>query len=231
MTAGAPNKRELWEPSQHHRDTVERVAKAFDFTAFDALSRKKNARHARMRHAVIYVLHGVFPELTCREIGQVMAGRDHSTVLHSLKQASKLMREDGEFAMIVSLLLKGRTPPVSRFAASRAEQIAQRREDRMRAMPPEPPREEYRPTSDELAEINLKHDIELAGEPRFAMRSRPANLAELLGGRSNLLSADEIRRRAAQTEVTRLAREQLHLAREKPGLNGRKAKPLSEQVC
>ena len=57
---------------------------------------------ARARQAVMVVLHDAGLSLT--RIGSVLGGRDHSTVIHGLKRAAKLLPNDAAFAGLVAHL-------------------------------------------------------------------------------------------------------------------------------
>jgi len=54
---------------------------------------------ARARWAVMIVLHE--GEMSTPQIGRTLGGRDHSTVLHGLREGAALMTTDSDFAQAV----------------------------------------------------------------------------------------------------------------------------------
>ena len=87
--------------SGHTRITVERiqraVAKAYNITMDDMVSKRRSRSIARPRQVAMFLAK----KLTTRslpDIGRRFGGRDHSTVIHAVKKISEICSEDDDFA-------------------------------------------------------------------------------------------------------------------------------------
>ena len=78
-------------------DTVHRiictVASHFDVTKKDIQNGSQRRCHVRPRGLAIYCIREM-TDLSSHEIGQFFGGRDHSTILHSLKITTKSLQQD-----------------------------------------------------------------------------------------------------------------------------------------
>ena len=78
-------------------DTVHRiictVASHFDVTKKDIQNSSQRRCHVRPRGLAIYCIREM-TDLSSHEIGQFFGGRDHSTILHSLKITTKTLQQD-----------------------------------------------------------------------------------------------------------------------------------------
>lgn len=82
------------------REIADAVATVSSLSVLDIASSRRNVRLARARFAVVFLAK----ELTARsypEIGRVLGGRDHTTIMHAYRRACDLMRTDGSFAALV----------------------------------------------------------------------------------------------------------------------------------
>jgi len=88
----------------------DRVAAAWDVTP-DALSSKRRTREVtEPRQVAMYLIKELLDESLVR-IGRVFGGRDHSTVIHSVRKVEEALEEGGELAARVDRLkqeLQGR---------------------------------------------------------------------------------------------------------------------------
>ena len=78
------------------RDIVTAVAVAFKISPVHLLSQSRLGPVARARHACV-LLARQRTDQSMAQIGRLL-GRDHTTILHSLRVATRLELEDEEFA-------------------------------------------------------------------------------------------------------------------------------------
>lgn len=77
-----------------HVDTVQRVVEGFYHVSHEELvGKRRTANIAFARHVAVYLANNLC-EMTTPAIGAEFGGRDHSTVLNSLKVVENKMRED-----------------------------------------------------------------------------------------------------------------------------------------
>ncbi|HAO71340.1 MAG TPA: hypothetical protein DCR06_01925, partial [Planctomycetaceae bacterium] len=78
-------------------DTVNRiifaVARHFSVTEKDIRHGSQRRCHVRPRGLAIYCIREM-TDLSSHDIGRFFGGRDHSTVLHSLKVTTKILQQD-----------------------------------------------------------------------------------------------------------------------------------------
>ncbi len=97
--------REPRQPQTSPERIKEETAQAWRVRA-DALSAKTRTRSVtEARHVAMYVMRHVL-ELPLAEIGNRFGGRDHSTVLYSIRKVEQRMEDDREFRTRVSDLLQ-----------------------------------------------------------------------------------------------------------------------------
>ena len=69
------------------------VARHFSLTEKDIRNGSQRRCHVRPRGLAIYCIREM-TDLSSHEIGRLFGGRDHSTVLHSLKVTTKILQQD-----------------------------------------------------------------------------------------------------------------------------------------
>lgn len=87
---------------------VEAAANAFHVEAVALLGSCRSRTVAQARHALVYALAQRRPALSLVAIGALVGGRDHSTVLHSIRAAEALAVDDPEYALRLVALLPAR---------------------------------------------------------------------------------------------------------------------------
>ncbi len=75
---------------------LQTVAQVFRVRQRDLTGKTRRAPVAQARHAAAYLLHE-FLELPFKEIGALLGGRDHSTIIHSYRTARTLVETDEIF--------------------------------------------------------------------------------------------------------------------------------------
>ncbi len=83
----------------------EAVAKHFRISASEMTSDRRGREVARPRQVAMYLSRHLTPR-TLPEIGRRFGGRDHTTVLHGIRQIEKLMLVDSDLARSVQALTK-----------------------------------------------------------------------------------------------------------------------------
>lgn len=78
------------------RDIIHAVAVATGVTETEITGAYRHRHLARARFLAAHLISDRLKYSTPR-IGRALGGRDHTTVIHALRQAGKLMREDAEF--------------------------------------------------------------------------------------------------------------------------------------
>lgn len=79
------------------------VAREFRVSLDDLLSQRRDLKTARPRMVAMYLARKLTPYSLPR-IGEQFGGRDHSTVLHAIKDVEKLMGQDAVFTSRVRLI-------------------------------------------------------------------------------------------------------------------------------
>jgi len=81
------------------------VSKHFNIKVSDLRGKKKNNSIVFPRHISMYLFRKL-TKLSFPEIGQFFGGRDHSTVIYSIKKIEGLLLEDKKIKELVDNLLK-----------------------------------------------------------------------------------------------------------------------------
>lgn len=79
------------------RRILSTVARYHGITSDDITGGSQRRCHVRPRSLAIHCAH-LLTDLSSHAIGRAIGGRDHSTVLHSLKVTTKLLRQDAGYA-------------------------------------------------------------------------------------------------------------------------------------
>jgi chromosomal replication initiator protein len=72
----------------------------------DMLSPKRDASIVRARQVAMYLLKNA-TNMSLLEIGKSFGGRNHTTVMHSIKKVEGMMDKSADFTAEVERLLKG----------------------------------------------------------------------------------------------------------------------------
>lgn len=77
-------------------DVIECTCKYFDVTKEDLLGKKRDKKIVEPRQICMYVISEMLP-LPLTTIGDIMGGRDHTTVMHAKNKVSSLLGKDERF--------------------------------------------------------------------------------------------------------------------------------------
>ena len=81
------------------------VSRTFNVSPADIRGTKRNANVASARRVAIYILREV-TGMSMEEIGREFSGRDHSTIVYSLKTMERDMKNDQHLRETVSDIIK-----------------------------------------------------------------------------------------------------------------------------
>ena len=95
------------------RKILEDCAALFGVTRDELISSSRTRRIAEARQTAAWVLRRAYPSLSLEEIGRVLGGRDHTTIIYSITKIEQRMREDRELATQLHALI-GEAPPAQR---------------------------------------------------------------------------------------------------------------------
>lgn len=91
-------------------DIISCVCDFFKVSKSDILSKKKNKEFVEPRQVCIYVITDMMSSLPLQKVGEIMGGKDHSTVIYSRDKIAELMKTDKKLATqirdIKKMLLK-----------------------------------------------------------------------------------------------------------------------------
>jgi hypothetical protein len=90
-------------------DIQEAVSAAFQIPLAAMTSSRRARQVARPRQAAMY-LSRVLTGTSLPEIGRRFGGRDHTTVIHAIRQVEKRIGEDPEFEQRLALAIKAVAP-------------------------------------------------------------------------------------------------------------------------
>jgi chromosomal replication initiator protein len=77
-------------------DVIDCTCKYFDVSKEDLLGKKRDKKIVEPRQICIYVISEMLP-LPLTAIGELMGGRDHTTVLHAKNKVASLIGKDERF--------------------------------------------------------------------------------------------------------------------------------------
>lgn len=91
-------------------DIINCVCDFFRVSKNDILSKKKNKEFVEPRQVCIYVITDMMSSLPLQKVGEIMGGKDHSTIIYSRDKIAELMKTDKKLATqirdIKKMLLK-----------------------------------------------------------------------------------------------------------------------------
>jgi chromosomal replication initiator protein len=104
---------------------LQQVADAFESTVAELTGSGRTRSVYEARAAAAWLLRRCVPNLTLTAIGDVLGGRDHSTVIHALRQVEARLPRDPAYAATLQALVAQQQPrliPAAPRVAGRAGQ-------------------------------------------------------------------------------------------------------------
>ncbi len=87
-------------------DIISCVCDFFGVSKNEILSKKKNKEFVEPRQICIYLLTDMMSSLPLEKVGQIMGGRDHSTVIYSRDKIAELIKTDRKTAVKINDMKK-----------------------------------------------------------------------------------------------------------------------------
>jgi hypothetical protein len=84
---------------------IQMAAKYYSVSWDQIISKSRKSEYVRARQVTMYLLSG-FSQLTLKEIGRRIGGRDHTTVIHSRENVKDLMSSDENYRAEVKHLTR-----------------------------------------------------------------------------------------------------------------------------
>jgi hypothetical protein len=106
----APAQQRLGVPVCPKRATRRMCAQAFGVDEAYLIGPRRWRSLSIPRQATFYVLRKRFPTMSYPMIARMFAGRDHSTIIHGVRQTEARMARDPAFRAVVMALVEGRLP-------------------------------------------------------------------------------------------------------------------------
>lgn len=79
-------------------EVIHQVSLAYSLTARDMHGDRRSRDVTRPRQLAMYLVRRLCPHMSYPQIGRMLGGRDHTTILHGVKNIEKLIQIDGDFA-------------------------------------------------------------------------------------------------------------------------------------
>ena len=84
---------------------IDEVAQTYHVSPADIRSNKKNAPISQARQIAIYIVREI-TQSTMKEIGQEFGGRDHTTIVYTLKKVENLIKTNPHDKGIIEDIIK-----------------------------------------------------------------------------------------------------------------------------
>lgn len=79
------------------REVATAVAAEFGLTFMDLTKQTRAWKVSHPRQAAMYAVRRIRPDMSYPRIGRMFGGRDHTTVLHGIRQVEQRMSVDAEY--------------------------------------------------------------------------------------------------------------------------------------
>jgi chromosomal replication initiation ATPase DnaA len=83
------------------------AADLFGVTVDDLTGPRRHRHIVQARQAAAWSLRTCYPTMSMESIGQLLGGRDHSTIVHAIQRAEQLAREDAKYRERLRTLVSG----------------------------------------------------------------------------------------------------------------------------
>ena len=98
-------KNKVVNPEKNYDDVLSVVASWYSITVADILGSSRNAKDALPRQIIMYILKTRY-HLTYNKIGNILNGRDHTTVMSGCTKISNEIKTNDELKMAIEAILK-----------------------------------------------------------------------------------------------------------------------------
>ncbi|MBX7496782.1 hypothetical protein K3172_13025 [Qipengyuania sp. 6B39] len=101
------DKLEDWTPTTAQRRVRDAVAEIFMVEPAAVVGRGRRRPLPQVRHAAMWVIRQCFPHMSYPMIGRLFGGRDHSTVIHGVRNTEARRGRDAKFAELLDQMVVG----------------------------------------------------------------------------------------------------------------------------
>ncbi len=98
-------KNKIVNPESNYDDVLSVVASMYSITVADILGSSRNAKYALPRQIIMYILKTRY-HLTYKKIGNILNGRDHTTVMSGCNKITEEIKSNEELKMAIEAVLK-----------------------------------------------------------------------------------------------------------------------------
>ena len=98
-------KNKIVNPESNYDDVLSVIASMYSITVADILGSSRNAKYTLPRQIAMYILKTRY-NLTYKKIGNILNGRDHTTILSGCTKISEDIKTNEELKMAVDAVLK-----------------------------------------------------------------------------------------------------------------------------
>lgn len=98
-------KNKIVNPESNYDDVLSVIASMYSITVADILGSSRNAKYTLPRQIAMYILKTRY-NLTYKKIGNILNGRDHTTILSGCTKISEDIKNNEELKMAVDAVLK-----------------------------------------------------------------------------------------------------------------------------
>ncbi len=95
-------------------DLIGRVAALFDLTRAELTSASRKRHIVEARQAAAWVLRHAYPRISLQTIGDLIGGRDHSTVMYAIARTAERMHADPSLDSQLRAMIGDPPPPPQR---------------------------------------------------------------------------------------------------------------------
>lgn len=100
-----------WEPSSAMLALRNNVARAFGLEPHALVGQARRKPVVVARHAAVWALKMRWPKLSYPQIGKMLGGRDHSTLIHAFRQTEERRARDEGLRALIDALVAGTAQP------------------------------------------------------------------------------------------------------------------------
>ena len=87
-------------------ELIDAAARLFDVSRQELIGSSRTHEVVLARQAAAWALHKRYPDLTLGQIGELLGGRHHTTIIEAVARAERLARTDQGYARLLQALLR-----------------------------------------------------------------------------------------------------------------------------
>ena len=89
----------------NYEDALSIIANMYNISVYDICDKSRNAKHVLPRHITMYILKTRY-NLTYKKIGDILNGRDHTTIMNGCNKIETEMKTNEELKMAIESIIK-----------------------------------------------------------------------------------------------------------------------------